>query len=388
MFIMKVLVLGAGLQGSVLVKDLVKSNWAEEVIIGNMDVQRLKSLVAIDRGKVRGKQIDIRTHDSLIKLMGNIDVVINGSDWRYNHVVTETAIEAGVNLVDMGTIFDDILEKQLKLHEAAEDAKVTIIPCCGLSPGITNVLTLYGASKLDKLDEVHIKCGGIPQTPKPPLDYRIVWSLDGVIDEYLERVTIVQHGKLEHVEPLSGLENIKFDNIQGELECFYTQGLSTLPGSLNGVREMDYKTIRYSGHCEKIKFLASLGLLSSNPIEIKGNNLSPREFLVTHLNRVLALGADRDMVILKIDLTGEKHGRRACYTFSMLDFFDDKNGITAMARTTAFPCSIIAEMIAKTEISIKGVIPPERSVPPESFVAKLEEKGIHIDEKLTLTEPL
>ena len=385
---MNVLVLGAGLQGSVLVKDLVKSEWVEEIIIGNMDVQRLKSLEAIDRGKVKGKQVDVRNHDSLIKLMGNIDVVINGSDWRYNHVVTEAAIEAGVNLIDMGTIFDDVLEKQLKLHEAAEDAKVTIIPCCGLSPGITNVLTLYGASELDKVDEVHIKCGGIPQIPKPPLDYRIVWSLDGVIDEYLERVTIVRNGKLEHVEPLSGLENIKFDNIQGELECFYTQGLSTLPNSLNRVREMDYKTIRYSGHCEKIKLLASLGLLNSNPIEIRGNRLSPREFLVTHLSRLLALGADRDMVILKIDLIGEKRGRRAHHTFSMLAFFDEKNGITAMARTTAFPCSIIAEMIAKTDINVKGVTPPERSVPPEPFIAKLAEKGIHIDERLTLTEPL
>lgn len=386
MLAMNVLVLGGGLQGSVLISDLIMSDWVEKVIVGSLDLQKLNSLEAIDGARIEGRYIDVRNKDSLIKLMRDVDVVVNGSDWRYNHTVTEAAIEAGVNLIDMGTIFDDVLEKQLKLDEAAKDAKVTVIPCCGLSPGITNILTVYGAAKLDKVDEFHIRCGGIPQAPTPPLGYKVVWSLDGVIDEYLERVTIVKNGRVECIEPLSGLESIAFDNIRSDLECFYTQGLSTLPSSLSDVGEMDYKTIRYSGHCEKMKFLASLGLLSSDPIDLGGTKMSPRDFLVKHLSRLLALGSDRDMVILKVNLMGWKRGRKALYSFNMIDFFDEKNNITAMARTTAFPCSIIAGMIAKKDIHLKGVLPPERSVPPESFIARLAEKGIRIDEKFTLTD--
>ncbi|MDQ1279584.1 MAG: lysine 6-dehydrogenase [Thermoproteota archaeon] len=381
---MNVLVLGGGLQGSILIRDLIMSDWVEKVIVGSIDLLKLNSLQAIDSTRVEGRFIDVRNKDSLIKLMRDVDVVVNGSNWRYNHTVTEAAIEAGANLIDMGTIFDDVLEKQLKLDEAAKVAKVTVIPCCGLSPGITNILTVYGAAKLDNVDEVHIRCGGIPQAPTPPLGYKVVWSLDGVIDEYLERVTIVKNGNVECIEPLSGLENIAFDNINSDLECFYTQGLSTLPSSLGNVGEMDYKTIRYSGHCEKMRFLASLGLLSSDPIDLGGIKMSPRDFLVKHLSRVLALGSDRDLVILNVNIIGWKSGRKALYSFNMIDFFDKKNNITSMARTTAFPCSIIAGMIAKKEIQVQGVLPPERSVPPESFIARLAEKGIRIDEKFTL----
>lgn len=378
---MKTLILGVGLQGSVLAEEMTKRDRVSEVIIGDRDIQRLRSQEKLMRGRVETALVDVRDRGELVKLMEGVDVVINGTDWKHNHIVTEAAVEACVNLIDMGTIFDDVLERQLKLDEAAEDAGLTIIPCCGLSPGITNLLALHGAEKLDRVEEVHIRCGGIPQNPKPPLGYKTVWSLEGVIDEYTERVKTIRNGKTEYVNPLTGLETIEFANSKRVYECFYTQGLSTLPDTVRGAREMDYKTVRHIGHCEKIRTLVELGFTSSGPVNVDGYEVKPRNLLIKLLQPILDLGCDRDMVVLRVSVSGERNGKRTRLVFEMLDLFDEADGVTAMSRTTVYPCSIVAEMMMRGDVREKGVLPPEKAIPIEPFMAELAKRNIHIEEK-------
>jgi lysine 6-dehydrogenase len=253
---------------------------------------------------------------------------------------------------------------------------------------MVSVLAAHGAARFAQLDELHIRVGGLPQQPRPPLDYQIVFSVEGLINEYVERARVIRGGELVEVESLTELESLDFPAPFGRMEAFQTSGgTSTLPETFLGkVRELDYKTIRYPGHCEKFKLLIDLGLTGGDPVEVEGARLAPRRLLGQMLYRHLPAD-EPDVVLIRLEFVGRLAeetaggaGGAARLRYDIIDRFDERTGLSAMQRTTAFPASVVAQMMARGQTTQKGAVPQERCIPPDAFVAELAAREIMLEE--------
>ncbi len=381
---MRALILGAGMQGRAVAFDLVHSEGVEEVLLADADLRKAEEAAAWLRSrKARAGQLDVADRERLVEAMRGFNVVVSAVPYFYNWDVARAAVEARVNMCDLGGNTDIVL-RELELDEAASRAGITIVPDCGLAPGMTNVLAASGIDRLDRAEEVRIRVGGLPQKPRPPLDYKLVFSIHGLINEYVGRAAVLREGEIAWVEALTGLEELEFPEPVGKCEAFHTAGgSSTLPWTYRGqVRELDYKTVRYPGHCAKVKAMRDLGLFDDQPVRVGDCEVKPRELFAVLASSRLDFPEDRDLVVLRVVVRGERDGQRVEITYQMLDFYDQEHGITAMMRTTAYPVSIVAQMLAHGEIEAKGVLPPERAVPPELFVARLAERGIELVETI------
>jgi saccharopine dehydrogenase-like NADP-dependent oxidoreductase len=316
----------------------------------------------------------------MVKKINKFDMVLGALPGDLGYSAQKAAVEAGVDMVDVSFTPED----PLGLDEAAMKAGVTIIPDCGVAPGLSNLLVGYSASRLDTLDEAHILVGGIPETPVPPLGYAITWSADGLIDEYTRDVSIIVDSRNIQVPALSGLEEIDFPGV-GKLEAFYTDGLRSLVKSFPKVKSMYEKTLRYPGHVEKIKLLRELGFFSEEPLIIDtGTRVSPKFITARIFERSLWNPEIGDILAMRIEVIGEVNGMQHNYRYKVLERFDQETGISAMARTTAFTAAIVAKMLALGKISLKGVIPMEKLGMNHKFVrsliSNLEKKGVQIKE--------
>lgn len=392
---MRILVLGIGKQGSVLVKDLVKSDEVTEIVAGDADVKRLKQYVnELASEKVKARHVDVTDNVKLLKLMKTgFNVVASALPWKFNIDVAKAAIEAGIDYVDLGA-YPNIF----KLNEAAKVAQVTAIPSCGLDPGIDSILEAYGANKLDKVEKIHMWCGGIPQKNTPaysnPLRYKISWMWEGVIAMSCGTTKILRDRKIVEVNKLANPEIIRFPEPVGECEAFYTGAPLLLIEQLGlkDVREAWSKTVRWPGHCDIWKKLIALGFTRTDlHLKIRECEITPREFFVELGKKILQYEkGEGDLVVMKVDVIGEKNKEKTIYSYELIDFYDQENSITAMSRTTAYPCSIVVQMIARGDIKEKGVIHAGKigwnKQLAETFLSELEKRGIHINE--TITRPL
>ena len=378
---MKVLVVGCGHIGSIASEDLAKSMDSTEVVIADKNGARAKEVA--DKIRVRNVswiQLDATGRNGLTNALKGFDLAMGFLPGKLGYNLTEACISTGKNLVDVSYMS----ENSLALNEKAVKAGVTIIPDCGLAPGISNILVGHAAGRLDKVSTVHVMVGGLPEKPVPPLGYIITWSPENLIDEYTRKAKIVKDGELVEVEALSGLEEVEFPSV-GVLEAFYTDGLRTLPNTIKNVDGMWEKTLRYPRHAEKIKLLRALGFFDEGQIGVDGVNMSPRRLTIKLFERQLRRPETKDIVALKAEVTGIKNDKNVSFVYHMLDQYDETHGITAMARTTAYSASIVAQLMLREEIKEKGVVPPERLGMSEkffsTFLSELEKQGIKITEK-------
>ena len=223
--------------------------------------------------------------------------------------------------------------------------------------------------------------GGLPQQPEPPLNYMIVYSLEGALDYYTTPSWILRGGKAVQVDALSELEPVPFPEPVGELEAFHTGGgISTMPFSWEGkVEEMEYKTLRYPGHVAIMRPIRQLGLLSNEPITVKGQQVVPRDLFIAAATPTLRKPDGHDLVALRVVVSGEKGGSRASTTFDLLDWYDRENRISAMMRTTGFSLSLTAQLQASGRTP-KGVLTPDEAMPFREYVDGLAAHGVTITE--------
>lgn len=377
---MKILVLGAGRMGLGAAYDLAHNSEAGAVTIADLDIERARAVCdTVGSARLTPVGVDVTDQRQAVALMRGHDAVISCVVYQHNLALARAAIEAQTNFCDLGGN-NAIVDAELALDEEARRAGINIIPDCGLAPGMVSVLVAHGAARFERLDAIHIRVGGLPQSPRPPLNYQIVFSVEGLINEYVERARVIRDGKIVEVESLTEIESLDFQPL-GEMEAFQTSGgTSTLPETFLGrLRQLDYKTIRYPGHCEKFKLLADLGLASSDEIDLNGASVAPRRVLAEMLVR--RLPADEpDFVLIRVEFHGTMSEREQILRYDIFDRFDEQTGLSAMMRTTAFPASIIAQMMAQGLIKQKGAIPQERCVPPVAFVAALAARKINIAE--------
>ncbi|TMD69546.1 MAG: saccharopine dehydrogenase [Chloroflexi bacterium] len=379
---MRILVLGAGRMGLGAAYDLAHSENVGAITLADLDIGRARAVTeTIKSSKIASAQVDVTDSPQVIELMRGHDAAISCVVYHHNLRLAGAAISARVNFCDLGGN-NSVVADELALDEEARRAGINIIPDCGLAPGMVSVLVAHGASRFERLDEIHIRVGGLPQTPKPPLNYQIVFSVEGLINEYVERARVIRGGRIIEVDSLTEVERLEFPQPFGVMEAFQTSGgTSTLPESFFGqVQELDYKTIRYPGHCEQFKLLVELGLASSEEVELDGARITPRKILGEMLMRNLP-SDEPDVVLIRVEFRGFSEGAERKLRYDIIDRFDEETGLSAMMRTTAFPASIIAQMMARGRTLQKGAIPQELCIPPDEFVAALAARNIKISEK-------
>lgn len=379
---MKILVLGAGRMGHGAVYDLVhNSPDVEAVTVADFHLKNAEDVARkVGTNKVFAKEIDASNYEDVVRLMREHDSAISCVNYWYNVELSKAAIETKTNFCDLGGN-NYVVDEQLALDAEAKKAGINIIPDCGLAPGMVSILAMHGAKKFEEIEEIHIRVGGLPQNPKPPLNYQLVFSVEGLINEYIETARVIRAGKISEVESMTELESLSFDNFPA-LEAFQTSGgTSTLPDTFLGkIKELDYKTIRYAGHCEKFRAMIDLGLCSSEEIVADFVKVKPRKVFGELLQKNLPAD-EPDYVLIRLEFVGKKNGETKKLVYDIVDEFNEETNLSAMMRTTAFPASIIAQMSAKGEVKMRGATPQELAIDSDKFVAELGKRNILISEK-------
>lgn len=380
---MRFVVLGAGRMGQAIAFDLARTPEVGEVVLADRNLQLAKRAASLLKSpKVIPRRIDASASSDLVKFLRAADCVASALPYYLNLRAAKAAVSAKVNFCDLGGS-NAVVKAQLALDPQAKKAGVTVIPDCGLAPGLAGLLAANGIEQLDAVESVNLRVGGLPQHPKPPLDYLLTWSVEGLINEYTEKCTVIRQGKVASVDALDELEELTFPPPFGRMEAFHTSGgASTLPQTFAGrVRNLDYKTIRYPGHCAKIKTLISLGLAESKPVPVDGQKVIPRAFLKTLLEKHLEREGP-DVVLVRVEVAGTHKGQKRKITYQLIDYFDTQTGLSAMMRCTGFSIAVVALLLARGEITQKGALPQERAVPVDQYIAELRARGIGIKEEI------
>jgi lysine 6-dehydrogenase len=383
---MRMLVLGAGLQGSACAYDLLQNAAITEVRLADREGVLLPAFLARYAADPRLVRVALDAHDSaaVARAMDGVTSVMCALPYYFNLEMTRLAIDAGVHFCDLGGN-TEIVFRQKELDAKARAQGITVIPDCGLAPGMVNILAELGISRCDKASRVKIFVGGLPQAPEGPLKYQIVYSLEGVLDYYTTLSWVLREGRRMQVKALSELEAVRFAAPVGELEAFHTAGgLSTLATRYEGkIPTMEYKTLRYPGHAHIMEAIRDLGLLDLEPLEVKGVKVSPRDVAVAVMGPHLRKPAGRDLVALRVIVEGTKEGKPVTHTFELIDRHDESRGISAMERTTGFSLSITGQLQAEGAIKPDGVHTPDECVPGERYIAELAKRGIVIHDTIS-----
>ena len=380
----KFLVLGAGKMGAVLAKDLILSSDQNMVTLVDIDFERLKrarDFIASERLVLL--QRNIEDQDQREGLFKGQDVILAALLHKHSLLVLEEAIQQGVHLIDL--VGDKPLER-LVHDERAREKGITVIPGCGVAPGIDNILVSRGVYLLDETEEAIIYVGGIPLHARPPLKYSILYAAESLLDFYERETFILEKGRIKEVKTLSGITSVEFPPPFSEMECFYTDGLSSLIHTMQGKIKgrLAEKTVRYPGHARAVKSLKAWGLFSREPLSVEGKEVIPREFLKTLLDEKWKLGKEGDVTLMRVVVSGKKSGQALTHVFEMVDYFDPEKQYSSMAKTTSFPASIAAQLIVEGKIILRGVLFPENVFQDDlfgPFIKALKKRGVVITHK-------
>ncbi len=359
--------------GTVLAKDLIESREDSIVTLvndGDCALQSAERFIASKR--LFPLQRDMEDESQRTEVIKGQDVVFCALLHKHSLPVLETAVRQGVHYVDL---VGEAPRERLKLDSEAKKKGITAISGVGLSPGITNVCVGRAVRLLDETENAFIFVGGIPLHPVPPLNHRIVYAFSSFLDFYEKNAQVLKNGVELELPPLSGVEPISFPPDFPDLECFYTHGLSslllTMKGKIQG--ELSKKTIRHRGHVQAIKTLRECGLFSTQTISVNSEQIVPRNVLEALLEPKLRLGEEIDVTLLRITVTGKMAGKPKAHVFEMTDRFDSGKKYSSMAKTTAFPASIVGQMILSGKIGRRGIVFPEEILADELFPVFVEE---------------
>lgn len=378
---MKMLVLGAGLQGSACAFDLLLHTDAA-VTLADVNPDHVAAFAKQAGGdRLTLATLDARDPKAVRSLMEGHTAAMSALPYYFNYDMARLAVEAGLHFADLGGN-TEIVRQQQGLEAQASEKGISIMPDCGLAPGMVNILAAEGIRRLDEVDAVRLYVGGLPQHPEPPLNYNIVYSLEGVLDYYTTPSWIMRDAHPTTVEALSEIEMVPFAVHGGELEAFHTAGgISTMPWEFEGeIPVMEYKTLRYPGHAEIMKAIRGLGLLDLDPVRVKDASIVPRDVFISLADPKLRKPGVHDLVALRVAVSGRRGGKAVTVTFELLDMFDERHGISAMMRTTGYSLSLTGQLQAAGNVTRSGVTTAWEGTPYRAYVDGLRERGVDIRE--------
>jgi len=367
--------------------DMARTDRVEAITLADNDESRLSEVIErIQRltgaDKIAAVRLDAADPQAARKVMHGHDGVLSAVPYFFNLGLAKAAIAAGCHFADLGGT-NTVVKQEFALEAEAAAAGVAIAPDCGLSPGMASIL---GGELLRRIggqaDALKIYVGGLPQTPRPPFNYQLVFSVEGLINEYSEPAKILRNGKMVTIEPLTEAEPFAMEGF-AELEAFHTSGgTSTLPETFQGnVGECFEKTLRYPGHLRMLRSLYDLSLFSSVKRLVNGTEVAPRQ-VMSRLFEEQFKSDEPEVTLLRV----EAHHDDVVASFSMIDYTDPATGLTSMIRTTAWPASIMLQMLIAGEIAKRGGIRQEMDVPAQLFLNEMARREVEINYRIESTQ--
>jgi saccharopine dehydrogenase-like NADP-dependent oxidoreductase len=317
------------------------------------------------------------------------DVVIDLLPTPFMDKVAAEVVKHGVHLVN--TFYTS--PKLLQLDTIARQKKISVLPEFGLDPGIDLVLLGQATRSFDDIFLLNTYGAGIPEmkAANNPLKYKVTWTFEGVLRAYRRTGFIIKNGRVIKIEDdkMFKPENRHEVEIEGlgRMEAYPNGDASKYlePLGLNDskIKQMGRYALRWPGHCDIWEKLVDLHLLDDEPVVVDGAEVNRRRFLANVIEPQIRLGEDeRDITIIRIDITGRKNGKETCETYQVIDFRDLATGLTSMSRTVGFTASIGAQMIGKGQITKCGLLSPVKDVPYELFVNELKKRDIQVEHKM------
>ena len=368
------------MMGSAAAYDMARAEQVTAVTLADSDTTKARTAAArINKlaggRKVRAVSFDARKPGAAKKLMRGHDGALSAIPYFFNLGLCKAAIEAGCHFADLGGN-NTVVKQEYALSKRAEKKGVGIAPDCGLSPGMASILAGELMRKVGgEADALKIYVGGLPKDPKPPFYYQLVFSVEGLINEYVEPAKVLRRGKITYLEPLTEPEDFEIRGLP-RLIAFHTSGgTSTLPETFRGkVGECFEKTLRYPIHFAMVRLMYDLGLFSSKKRKVGKAELAPRELMSQILVEKFS-GNDPDICIMRV----EAHAQDAVHAYSLFDDYDPATKMSAMMRTTAWPASIVLQMMCSGKISKRGGVYQETDVPTPEFVVEMQRRGISLN---------
>lgn len=344
----RVVVLGAGMVGSAIAVDLHK-----QYDVTSVDVDRSHLKPLDEYYQINTITEDLSDPAAISAIIKDVDIVISAVPGSMGFNTLKTIIENGKNVVDIAFFPEDPFD----LDELAKEKSVTAVVDCGVAPGMSNLLLGYHHRRMT-VDSFECLVGGLPVKRILPYQYKAPFSPSDVIEEYLRPARFVENGRIVEKEALSDPEYVDIDPL-GTLEAFNTDGLRSLIKTVN-VPNMKEKTLRYPGHIDIIRVLRETGFFDKEPIDIKGQKISPLDLSSALLFRMWDLGADEEEItVMRITISGVEKGHPQTYVYNMVDRYDKTTKTSSMARTTGYTCTAAANLVLHGKFNRIGICPPE-----------------------------
>ncbi|MCL5774221.1 MAG: saccharopine dehydrogenase NADP-binding domain-containing protein [Firmicutes bacterium] len=380
---MKIVVLGgSGAMGQIIVRDLLENSNIPEIVIGELNYESAKKFASSLKNKrICAQKVDVTDKKSLLVILEGASVVINSTQYYFNMEVIQGALEAGVHYTDLGGLFH-YTRKQLALKDEFKKKNLTAVLGSGSTPGMTNVMAAYAASKLDTVYSAHVKIGAVDFT-KMDSPLASPYSIQTILDECTMNPMIFTKGKFQEVAPFSGKERVIFPPPVGDAEANYTlhSEVATFPLCFKdkGIREASFRIAFPADFISKLKLLVDLGLASDKPVEMKGAKIKPRNLLIKIISDQTPQNIEPDDCdVIRVEVSGKKDKRKVQYTMESIVRPHPKWKVSAGALDTGVPASIVGIMLAEGVITKRGVLAPEECIEPLNFFRELARRNINV----------
>ena len=382
---MKILLLGVGMQGKATLHDLANSPDVTHVIAADANFDDLQNYVKhLDNAKITPIKLDVRDRSALSIQMKKVDAVIILLPQGFRLDILNLAIENGIHFIETSYALPEYAD----VSELAEAKGISILPECGLDPGIDLVLAGQAIRELDEVHELHAYGTGVPEqeAANNPINYKLSWTFSGVLSAYQRPAKMLKDGVVTQLTPSQmfspeNMHKVTLDTM-GEMEAYYN-GDAVKYLDILGIKDTTTSTGRYSlrwpGHAAFWKKMVDLGFLKEEPILVSGQKVSPRQFVHDLIEPNIHYADDeRDVAGIRIDARGLKDGKCKRIIYQMIDRRDLETGLLAMQRTVGYTASIGAQMLLRGDIEKRGLLTPTSDIPVEKFIAELKKRNILI----------
>lgn len=369
----RVIVLGAGMVGSLIARDLA-TDPAISVVAADSDPAAIDRLGRAEP-RIETRRLDLAAHGAVRDAVAGFDLACGALPGWAGFRALREVIDAGVDYCDISFMPEDALT----LGDIAARRSVRAVVDCGVAPGMSNLIAGVAAGRLSPCRRIEILVGGLPRIRRAPFEYKAPFSPADVLEEYTRPARFVERGSVVTRDALSEIEPVDLPGVDS-LEAFNTDGLRSLMHTLS-VPDMKEKTLRYPGHAALMRAFRDAGLFGLAPIDVGGVEITPRDVAAALLfPRWKYEPAEEDLTVMRVTADGVIDGRETRLVWDLLDLFDADRGGSSMARTTAFPCAIVAREMLAGRITQTGVLPPERLAHDASLVERiftgLAERGV------------
>jgi len=382
----KVLLLGCGTIGSIITRVLNEMPEVSEVLVADREYERTREYVeSLGSEKLSVAKVDVRDVDACAELMKEADVVCNATWYLFNLYVMRAAIKAKRDVLDLGGLYHMTLE-QLKLDDEVKEAGITTVIGCGSDPGLSNVMARYCADRLDEVEGIHIRYGGIGGGA-------FYFAIPTIINEFTMEAVVFRDGKYVRLPPLSEEEIVEFPEPVGKQTtyCIIHSELATLPKTIKGVKNVDYKDSWGEETINVLKVLKEYGFLSEEPVEVEGVKVAPRSLVIKLLSRAIPKVTPGSVDVLRVIAKGVKDGLKTTITCDAIVRWGGKCvewNVSTSNYITAVPAAVGTLLLGRGEVKEKGVVPPEVAFDAEKFLEMVSEWGVEIYEKVEQIKPV